>query len=184
MIILVAYATVEGQTAKIAGRIAAQIEMHGHQVVLADLAQPGFALPGRIDGAFLCAPIHLGNYPSAFVQFVAIWKPSLVALPTALVTVSLAIAGADAEERAEALAYPQKLAKKTGWKADHEYHAAGALKYLEYDFFKRWMLRRIARKEGGPVDTSKDYELTDWAALDRFVETALIEFAKRIRKVA
>jgi menaquinone-dependent protoporphyrinogen oxidase len=30
-------------------------------------------------------------------------------------------------------------------------------------------MRRIARKEGAPTDTSRDHELTDWPALDRFV---------------
>ncbi len=32
-------------------------------------------------------------------------------------------------------------------------------------------MRRIAEKEGGPVDVSKDHELTDWAALDAFTDS-------------
>ena len=30
-------------------------------------------------------------------------------------------------------------------------------------------MKRIARKAGAPTDTSRDFEFTDWAALDRFV---------------
>jgi menaquinone-dependent protoporphyrinogen oxidase len=30
-------------------------------------------------------------------------------------------------------------------------------------------MKRIARKAGAPTDTSRDYQFTDWAALDRFV---------------
>jgi menaquinone-dependent protoporphyrinogen oxidase len=60
------------------------------------------------------------------------------------------------------------------------HHAAGALKYTEYDFFRRWMLKRIAKKEGGPVDTSLDHEFTDWDALDAFVRT----FVEQVPDVA
>ncbi len=27
------------------------------------------------------------------------------------------------------------------------------------------MMRRIAQKEGGPIDTSRDHELTDWTVV-------------------
>ena len=33
----------------------------------------------------------------------------------------------------------------------------------------RLIMKRIARKAGGPTDTSHDYEFTDWLAIDRFV---------------
>jgi len=184
MIVAILYATVEGQTGKIASHLARLAEDHGHQVVLADLAQPGFALPGGFDGAFLCAPIHLGSYPPAFFRFIENWKAELIGIPTALVTVSLAIASKNADEQAEARDYPKLLAQRTGGVADWTHHAAGALKYLEYDFFKRWILRRISQKEGGPVDTSKDYELTNWAALEEFAHDCLGEFAKRRGRAA
>jgi menaquinone-dependent protoporphyrinogen IX oxidase len=29
-------------------------------------------------------------------------------------------------------------------------------------------MKRIAKKAGGPVDASRDYEFTDWKGLDRF----------------
>jgi menaquinone-dependent protoporphyrinogen oxidase len=46
---------------------------------------------------------------------------------------------------------------------------AGTLAYSRYNFIIRFVMKRIARKNGAPTDTSRDYELTDWAALDRFV---------------
>jgi menaquinone-dependent protoporphyrinogen oxidase len=45
---------------------------------------------------------------------------------------------------------------------------AGALPYTRYNFLVRFLMKRIARKAGGPTDTSRDYDFTDWAALDRF----------------
>lgn len=175
MPVLVAYSTVEGHTADIAARIATVAESEGHEVILADLAQPGFAVPGRFDAVILCGSIHVGHYSSTLVRFVQNWKQALAEVPSALVTVSLAIASENADERTEAEAYPSTLEKATGWKPDALHNAAGALKYVEYDFFKRWIMRRIAAKEGGPVDTSQDHVLTDWAALDHFV----VEFLKQ-----
>ena len=169
MIILVAYSTVEGHTREIAMRIAAIAEENGHQAEVTDIAEPGFALPGTFDRVILCAPIHIGRYPSQMITFIANWKHALAQVPCAFVSVSLAIASDHIEERREAEAYPDQIARFTGWKPDYIHHAAGALKYVEYDFFKRWIMRRIAKAEGGPVDTTKDHVLTDWSALETFV---------------
>lgn len=170
MTVLVLYATIEGHTRKIAERAAARLEAAGQGVVLGDIREPGFAIPGRFDGVLICAPIHLGRYPSPVAQFLDDWRDALAQVPTALVSVSLAIRSDNAEERAEAETYPGKLESKTGFHFPKVHHAAGALKYLEYDFFKRALMRRIAAKEGGPVDTSLDHEFTDWQALDAFVQ--------------
>lgn len=179
MTVLVLYASVEGHTRKIAEHVAARIEERGHIVVRGDVRDPGFAVPGTFEAIVLCAPIHIGRYPEAFVRFVTDWKTAIEAVPNALISVSLAIHSDNAEERAEAEAYPAHLEHKSGYHPGSVHHAAGALKYLEYDFFKRALMRRIAGKEGGPVDTSRDYELTDWAALDQFVDGFTRQIAQR-----
>jgi menaquinone-dependent protoporphyrinogen oxidase len=46
---------------------------------------------------------------------------------------------------------------------------AGALVYSKYSFFTKLIMKTISRRAGGPTDTSRDYEFTDWVALDRFV---------------
>jgi menaquinone-dependent protoporphyrinogen oxidase len=175
MIILVAYATVEGHTADIASRIGEVAEAEGNQVILANLSQPGFALPGRFDAVILCGPIHIGRYPSQLVHFIQNWKEALQEVPSALVTVSLAIASDIEEERREAEGFPEKLMRQTGWMPDRRLNIAGALKYVEYDYFKRWVMRRIAAHEGGPVDTDRDHILTDWQALDTFTRAFLAD---------
>jgi menaquinone-dependent protoporphyrinogen oxidase len=176
MAVLVLYATVEGHSRKIAEHAAGQLEGLGHEVVLSDIREPGFAIPGRFDGVVLCAPIHIGRYPQTVIQFATDWKEALEAVPSALISVSLGIASESEEERAEAQAYPAKLEKKTGFRPGHVHHAAGALKFLEYDFFKRMMMRQIAAKEGGPIDVNRDHEFTDWDALDSFIR----DFGKEV----
>ena len=178
MIVLIAYASIEGHTADIARKIAATVEAEGNNAVLLELGQPGFALPGRFDSVILAAPIHVGSYPQSLFAFVQNWKSALKDVPCALVSVSLGIASDKAEEREEASAYHEQIADKTGYSPDIVHHAAGALKYTEYDFFKRWIMRRISAAEGGPVDTSKDFVLTDWDALEAFTKSFLSEAAK------
>ena len=175
MKIAVFYGTVEGHTRKIAGTIAAQLEEMGHQAMLVDVSQPGPTGVGEMDAAILAAPIHVGQYPPAFVSFIQNWKSQLADLPTALVTVSLGIASKIRVEREEAESFPEGLFEQTGWRANRVHNAAGALKYVEYDFFKRWMMRRISEMEGGPVDTSKDHELTNWDQLKEFVSNFVLE---------
>lgn len=170
MKLLVLYSTVEGQTRKIADAIASHIEAKGHFVELTDANQVGPADPGTSDGAILCAPVHVGRYPTAFVHYVQHWHSVLNEAPTTFVSVTLSIASTDEAEKAEARNYPVTLCEQTGWKPKTILHCAGALKYSEYDFFKRWMLKRIATTESGPIDTKKDYELTNWTEVKRFVD--------------
>jgi menaquinone-dependent protoporphyrinogen oxidase len=173
MIILIAYVTVEGHTGDVAARVAEIVEAAGNQAIVVNLADPGFGIPGRFDAVILCAPVHVGHYPARMMSFVANWKHALCEVPSAFVSVSLAIASKNPQERLEAEAYPEQLQQKSVWKPDKVHHAAGALKYVEYDFFKRWIMRRIARSEGGPVDTTRDYVLTDWNALEKFIRDFL-----------
>ncbi len=64
---------------------------------------------------------------------------------------------------------------ETGWHPAAVHHAAGALRYTKYDFLKRLLMRHIAAKEGGDVDTSEDHEYTDWEALAAFVQDVLAD---------
>ena len=164
----IAYATVEGQSRKIAERLASIMENRGHQAVIASATEMSEYTLERPDGVILCAPIHAGRYPSYFTDFVRREVDWLNAIPSAFVSVTLSIASDDPKEREEAARFPVALAAETGWEPRAIRNVAGALRYTEYDFFKRWMLKRIADKHNAPTDTSNDYELTDWTALESF----------------
>jgi hypothetical protein len=46
----------------------------------------------------------------------------------------------------------------------------GVLAYPQYARLKRYAMTRIAAKEHGHIDTSRDWEYTDWAAVDAFAD--------------
>jgi menaquinone-dependent protoporphyrinogen oxidase len=50
---------------------------------------------------------------------------------------------------------------------------AGALKYTQYDFFKRALLRYFMKPGGVDAATSGDTEYTDWDDVGRFVDEYL-----------
>lgn len=183
MRVLVFYATVEGQTQKIANFIAGKLEKTSHEIIVTDANQLGFVGAGTYDATIMCAPIHMGSYPTPFVHFVEEWKDALNSKPSAFISVSLAVASKDEGERKEAEEPAAELFQKTDWKPKAILHCAGALRYTSYDFFKRWMMKRLASKEDGPVDTSQDYELTDWAEIEAFVMRFLAD-AKNEAKAA
>jgi menaquinone-dependent protoporphyrinogen oxidase len=66
-----------------------------------------------------------------------------------------------------------RFVAKTGWSPPLILSLAGALAFTKYGFITRLLMKRISKKEGGPVDTTRDYEFTDWPKLDRFVQDFL-----------
>jgi menaquinone-dependent protoporphyrinogen oxidase len=44
----------------------------------------------------------------------------------------------------------------------------GAMAYTRYDPVTRWIIKLINRRKGGPTDTSRDHEFTDWTAVALF----------------
>ena len=171
MRILLVYATVEGQTRKIATHVAERLSGSGHDITLIDATDVKVApAADSFDASIVLAPVHIGTFPAPLRHFAKSNVETLMARPGAFISVSLAAASADKSEVAEVADYVEKFSKETSWWPVAIHNAAGALKYTEYDFFRRWMLKRIAEKEGGPTDTSRDHEFTDWDALDAFVD--------------
>lgn len=169
--ILLIYGTTEGQTRKIASRMAERARASDNTVDLIDASELNSdADLGAADAIIIAASVHQSTYQSAVVHFIKKHWELLLGKPTAFVSVSLSAAGEDEEDRRDAQGYIDKLIGETGWQPGRTISVAGAFRYTEYDFFKRWILKMIARQKGAPVDTSRDWELTDWDAVDRFVE--------------
>jgi menaquinone-dependent protoporphyrinogen oxidase len=104
---------------------------------------------------------------------------ALEGIPAAFLSVSLSEAGAEdpgapAARRAQAASDAQmmigRFLRDTGWRPLQTRAIAGALLYSKYNFILRLLMKHIARKAGGDTDTSRDYEYTNWRALDDFVD--------------
>lgn len=167
--VLIVYATNEGQTLKVAQRIADVLRAEGHTPHLLDADHPTQPVDfDRFQIAVVGAPIRARGYPRSIVRFVREQRSFLERTGAAFFSVGLAIASRTSDGRAQTLAVVEEFSESTGWRPHRVELIAGALPYSKYNFLIRFVMQRIAAKEGGDTDTSRDYEYTDWNAVDRF----------------
>jgi menaquinone-dependent protoporphyrinogen oxidase len=176
------FATSEGQTRRIARRIASVLHDLGLDSRAIDVTGPDAQAIdwSHVRGAVVGASIHAGKHQKAAKRFVQNHVPALTRVPSAFFSVSLAAASKNASEVEAAENLAKAFPATCGWRPDRIVSVAGRLAYLEYGFFIRWVMKRIARKEGAPTDTSRDYELTNWGVVDKLAR----EMARRIHAPA
>ena len=180
MRIAVFFATREGQTSKIANRIADDLRAKGVTVDVVNvrklLAPPNWSTYAT---AFVAASIHGQRHEPEMIEFVRRYREDLRRLGAVFISVSMSEAGAEdvhapAPRREKSAADAQRMVdvfiKQTGWRPERYLPVAGALLYTQYNFLLRFVMKQISKKNGGPTDTARDYEFTDWPALDRFVD--------------
>ncbi len=177
MRIFIIYATVEGQTRKIANQIAASARAAAHQAQLFDATDMSGCDLSQADAVIACAPVHAGRYPGAIVHWLTKNADRLDALPGGFVGVSMAAGSHFEAEHEEVKQIAQKLFDQTGWHPMFVHQAAGALRFSQYDFLKRMLMRYIAKREDATIDLTQDHEFTDWAALDAFLAEFLSQAA-------
>jgi menaquinone-dependent protoporphyrinogen oxidase len=178
--VLIVYATREGHTRKVADHVAAALRARDREVdVLAAAAPPPDLNLARYPCVVLAASLHMGKYEREMIAFAKRHHGELDRVPTAFLSVSLAEATVEDGTRPETARSEAGNALKATvdrFLEQTEIHprwivpVAGALPYSAYGWVTRLVMRHISKMEGGPTDTSRDYEMTDWISLDKFVD--------------
>lgn len=168
--VLIFYATTDGQTGRIAERIAKDIGARGFHARAIDVASDEAANVDwqNVRGVLLGASLHAGHHQKAAAEFAARHRDRLNLYPSAFFSVSLSAASSNPDEIATAVRLARELPANAGWRPTFVETFAGRLAYTRYGWLTRMMMRQIARKEGGPTDTHHDHELTDWDMVARF----------------
>ena len=167
MRILIIYGTSEGQTRKIARFMEEVLQEKGHQVIIADASKDP-PEPTNFDAIMIGSSIHMHKYHNAVKHYVVENLEILNQMPGAFFSVSMAVASDIEEEHREVHEIAMEFLAKTGWTPHEVIQMAGALKYTQYDYLKRLIMRMIAKKQGRATDTSSDHEYTDWKAVKKF----------------
>jgi len=174
------YATREGQSERVAEHVASSLRSHGvdaHAVNVKGV-QGEFDWSGY-DAAFVVASVHVGHHEKEMVEFVRHSKSELERRHAPFLSLTLSEAGAKlpdnpppvrAAAHADALKMIDHFEKETGWRPAQALTVAGALAYSKYNFLVKWIMKRIAHKAGFDGPATRDYEFTDWPAVDRFVD--------------
>ena len=178
--VLLAYATREGHTEQIAEYVAGLIRKRGFEAELLNAARRASGVTVHdCAGAIVAASVHRGKHQREMVEFVKEHAAELERIPTVFLSVSLSEAGAEdatatAKKRAQSAADASRLIdeflEETGWNPGKIRAVAGALLYTKYNFLLRLIMKRIARAAGAGLDTSRNYDYTDWGALDQLVD--------------
>lgn len=162
--VLVLFATVEGQTRKIAERMAARLRALGHQAdPLPFSSELNLA---EADAVVVGASVHYGSHPGLLLHWIRSNRETLEKRPGAFFSVSLSAQ----HKPATAQKYVEGFLRKARWRPRQSGFFAGALQYRRYPAWKKILVLGFVAMAGGDTDTSRDYEYTDWAAVDAFAE--------------
>jgi menaquinone-dependent protoporphyrinogen oxidase len=174
--VLIVYATTEGHTARVAERMAERLRAKALSVALHRAAR-GVALPdlARHDGVIVGASVHYGRHPAYLRAQLRERRSVLAAIHAAFFSVSLSAGGPGAKPEA-AQRYVAAFLRGVSWRPAQVTAFGGAAQYSKYGWFKRLLMIAFIGLAGGDTDTSRDYEYTDWEAVDRFAD----EFARPI----
>ena len=179
--ILIVYGSAYGQTAKIVRRIAAVLTQEEHAVTVwkGDELPDGPTLD-RFDGFVVAGSVLRERHQPYLRDFVRRHVELLNRTPSAFVSVCGARAGESIDGKRTARKYVEAFLTSTGWHPQLARSFAGALNYRDYSLLVRWMMKLISKRVGRPTDTSRNYEFTDWDAVDRFA----VELAVGFRELA
>ncbi len=196
--VAVLYATREGQSRRVAERVADKLRSGGATVDVDDVAYaPSDVSLLRYAALILVTSVFMGRHERAMVEFVKDHRRDLVEARSALLTVSQEGAqtvGATTQDGArddDPRATIESFCVETRWRPERIQPVAGELRDSEYAFAVRFETRSIAAGSiaGGSmttgsmatetddaIDTARDVEYTDWDSLDRFVEDVADSF--------
>jgi menaquinone-dependent protoporphyrinogen oxidase len=167
--ILIVYGSRYGQTAKIASYLEDVLVADGLSVTLVNADRMTRAFDLRdFDGVVVGSSVIGGKHRRSVARFVRKNIEMLNRVPTAFFSVSGSAGSPDARSQAEARELVERFVTDAAWKPDLMTAFGGAIAYTQYSPILRWVMKRIARKEGGPTDTTHDHEMTNWEHVEDF----------------
>lgn len=181
MRLLIIYGTIEGQTRKICRFLKEEAEKLGHTADLAEATDEPYS-PENHDAAILASSVHMSGYNSALLQYAHQNAGMLNKMPSAFVSVSLTAAfteNQDPESWDELQEITERFFEESHWKPQLVEYAAGALRYTHYSWFKKFIMRQIAKQTHHETNSSQDYEYTDYNQLRSFLKEFLEEAGKK-----
>jgi menaquinone-dependent protoporphyrinogen oxidase len=180
--ILVVHASFDGQTARIAEHMARVLRAAGHDVTLRGVDALEVLWETQThDAVIVGGAVRYGRHAAALEQMVRDRLEDLASRPCAFYSVCMSAARTGNPDVAKR--YREDFLRRTRWKPALSESFPGALPYSRYSPFLRFMMRLIAGVAGGDTDTSRDYEYTDWKAVERFAERFAALVAPRARRI-
>lgn len=171
MTVMIIYATVEGQTGKIANFAADKVRDLGSEVVTIDANTSEMISLDNIEAVILAAPVHERRHPRKFEAMLSSYREELEARPTLLLSVSLS--AAFNEGLAEAKDYLTEMEMRTNFNPTTDACVAGAIRTSKYDYFASQIVRHVVLRDREFDSGVEEHEFTDWGNLANIVTAFL-----------
>lgn len=164
--LLVAFASHDGQTRRIAAHVTAQ--MPHWQPCFHDLREQTMPDPADYERVLVALGVRYGRFPRAAVSALQARAGALRRhADAALLGVCLSARKPERADPARS-AYLQGLTRRLDWHPQRIALFAGALHYPRYRWWEQRLMQFVMRVSGGPTDLRTDLEYTDWEAVARF----------------
>ena len=165
------YATRDGQSRRIAERLAEGLRTHGIAASPEDVAgvMPSPARLGAAPLVVLVAAIRYGKHLPEARRLLELYSDLPSPPPLVFASVNLT-ARKPGKDTPEGNLYLRKTIAHYRLRPIAAAAIAGRLDYSKYGWFDRTMIRCIMLLTGGPTDPRARVEYTDWAKVDAFAE--------------
>lgn len=172
MNILIVYASIEGQTEKVADHLARKLGDAGHEVASFNAMDRTAEVSVQpFDRIILAGSVHERRHPKPFEVFISGNADRLSEKPTLMISVSMSAAFPRGES--EAREYVEEMQMRTGFTPTETLCIAGAIRLAKYDYYALQVLRHVVLRDRDFDPTQNEHEFTDWDALDKAVEAFL-----------
>ncbi|MFT3698631.1 MAG: flavodoxin domain-containing protein [Kofleriaceae bacterium] len=156
--ILIVFASSHGQTRAVVEAIERVLQSRHFIVEMVDCSRQTPPSPEKADAVVLASRIQFGHHASSVLGYIRQHRAALEAKPTVFVSVSMAAADGGNDPNG----YLAATFEAVAWKPTKSYAVAGKLAYRSYNWFLRFIMKRISQAAGHSTDTSRDHEYTNW----------------------
>ncbi|MDC0610936.1 menaquinone-dependent protoporphyrinogen IX dehydrogenase [Vibrio sp.] len=165
--VLFLYSTREGQTKKILQSIEEQMEhVKCDYFDIHELPQIDFSHYQKV---LVGASIRYGHLNKKLYEFVDQNLQQLKSRNAAFICINLTARKEDeGKDTPEGSVYVKTFLSKSPWQPELIGVFAGALRYPQYRWFDKMMIKLIMKMTGGETDTTKEVEYTNWKKVKIF----------------
>ena len=164
MNVLIIYATIEGQTGKVAGFAEELVRNSGHEVSIIDAREKVSDVDFEgIDSVILAAPVHERRHPLPFEVVLSANGEELKKRRTLMLSISLSAAFPEGLEDAQD--YLTEMKMRADFEPDEELLVAGAIRTSKYDYFASQIVRHVVLRGRDFDADAGEHEFTDWDKL-------------------
>jgi menaquinone-dependent protoporphyrinogen oxidase len=177
--VLLLYSTRDGHALKIAETIATIFDSKALDYDFLNLDIPLSVHPDQYQAVLIVAAIRYGRFSQSVLKFARTYQNFLNNKPTGFLGVCL-IARKLKKRLPQHNIYLRKFLSRTQWRPMLCEAIAGALKYPQYRWWDRQLIRLIMSITGGETNTKREIVYTDWDQVKRLTDTFLVRTQKAI----